>query len=226
VIWTPDKDLGQCVRDHRVVQYDRGREASSTPKACGPNSEWCRSPSRTGWPSSATPPTASRYRRLGQAVRGDCPRGVRASRVHPARRRRMGATASPARPRPGAGGTAGVDLELAVLFRVLATLQIEPSLLATVDELAWAGPRPGFAELARYLGTRQWPSAQRRSTPHEIALSAANQNGTSGAHPPGRRRRQPARDDRPPRSAGVFCRPPPAALAGDTSAGGTPDSTR
>ena len=63
----------------------------------------------------------------------------------------MAATAPPALRRPALAAQLAADIELAVLFRVLATLQIEPSLLATVDELSWAGPRRSFGEVARYL---------------------------------------------------------------------------
>ena len=43
------------------------------------------------------------------------------------------------------------ERDLAMLFRVLATLRIEESLLDNVDELAWRGPRPGFDDMCRYL---------------------------------------------------------------------------
>ena len=43
------------------------------------------------------------------------------------------------------------ERELAMLFRLLATLRIERTLLGDVDELRWRGPGPGFADMCRYL---------------------------------------------------------------------------
>ena len=37
-IWTPDKDLAQCVRGDRVVQVDRRSDTSATPRASGRSS--------------------------------------------------------------------------------------------------------------------------------------------------------------------------------------------
>ena len=48
----------------------------------------------------------------------------------------------------GAGTLAATlvgSLELVVLFRRLATLVVDPSLLGSVDELEWKGPDEGFA---------------------------------------------------------------------------------
>ena len=43
------------------------------------------------------------------------------------------------------------ERESAMLFRELATLRIDPTLLKDVDELRWRGPGPGFAGMCRYL---------------------------------------------------------------------------
>jgi 5'-3' exonuclease len=42
-------------------------------------------------------------------------------------------------------------LDEALLFRTLATLQTDAPVCATVDEMAWRGPRAGFGELAASL---------------------------------------------------------------------------
>ena len=39
------------------------------------------------------------------------------------------------------------DRDLALLFRTLATLRTDLPLFENVDELAWSGPTPAFAEL-------------------------------------------------------------------------------
>jgi 5'-3' exonuclease len=45
--------------------------------------------------------------------------------------------------------TLASERELAYLFRDLATLRIDPPVLASVDELRWTGARAGFEQLAR-----------------------------------------------------------------------------
>ena len=52
---------------------------------------------------------------------------------------------------PTLAGRLAAERGSAVLFRVLATLRIERTLLSDVDELCWRGPRPGFADTCRYL---------------------------------------------------------------------------
>ena len=54
------------------------------------------------------------------------------------------------------------DLERALLFRTLATLQADAPVSATVDEMAWAGPTDGFADLAASMdGERLVDRAER-----------------------------------------------------------------
>jgi len=43
---------------------------------------------------------------------------------------------------------------MAELFLDLATLRVDRSLLADVDELAWRGPTEEFAEVCAYLADR------------------------------------------------------------------------
>jgi hypothetical protein len=38
-----------------------------------------------------------------------------------------------------------------MLFRDLATLRVDRDLLGAVDELAWRGPSPAFADICRNL---------------------------------------------------------------------------
>jgi hypothetical protein len=42
-------------------------------------------------------------------------------------------------------------MDHALLFRVLATLRIDRSLLATVGDLRWRGPKDAFEDIARFL---------------------------------------------------------------------------
>jgi 5'-3' exonuclease len=92
MIITPDKDLGQCVRGTRIVQYDRRKgeiidedavrlkfgvgpitwRSSATPRMATPASpDGVPRARRPCWPSSARSPTSRRRR-----VTGGCPRCV------------------------------------------------------------------------------------------------------------------------------------------------------
>ena len=145
VICTPDKDLGQCVQDGRVVQLDRRRRAVVDEAAVRekfgvePASipDWLALvgdsadgfPGLPGWGAKTTAAVLRRYGHLelipdapGQwdvAVRGAA---------------NLAATLAGSR-------------ELAMLFRDLATLRTQPPAMASVEELRWAGPTPRFAEL-------------------------------------------------------------------------------
>ena len=41
--------------------------------------------------------------------------------------------------------------DLAMLFRDIATLRVDRSLLGAVEDLRWEGPRPEFTEVCEYL---------------------------------------------------------------------------
>jgi 5'-3' exonuclease len=47
--------------------------------------------------------------------------------------------------------TLAAQRELALLFRVLATLRVDRSLLGSVDQLRWRGPTPELAGLCRRI---------------------------------------------------------------------------
>ena len=47
--------------------------------------------------------------------------------------------------------TLATDLEHALLFRTLATLQVEPSVVGPVSELAWRGPKVELEDISAYL---------------------------------------------------------------------------
>ena len=54
---------------------------------------------------------------------------------------------------PSLAARLAAERETAMLFRVLATLRIDRSLLGDVDELCWRGPAPGFADMCRLPST-------------------------------------------------------------------------
>jgi hypothetical protein len=43
------------------------------------------------------------------------------------------------------------ETDHALLFRLLATLRVDPSLVPEVVDLAWRGPTPGFVDMGTYL---------------------------------------------------------------------------
>ena len=56
------------------------------------------------------------------------------------------------------------QLDLALLFRTIATLRCDITLFNDVDELRWRGPKPGFEEIAAVLdAAKTVPKANRTS---------------------------------------------------------------
>ncbi|HVN45287.1 MAG TPA: 5'-3' exonuclease H3TH domain-containing protein [Steroidobacteraceae bacterium] len=133
-IWTPDKDLAQCVRDQRVVQVDRRtrqiRDAAAVQQTFGveprliPDFLALVGDAADGYPGIAGIGRVTAARLIGK----------------------YGAIESfpPA--------VLGERRSLALLFKDLATLRTDAPLFAAVEELAWRGARPDFAETAAQLG--------------------------------------------------------------------------
>lgn len=133
-IWTPDKDLAQCVRADRVVQVDRKskaiRDAAGVRAKFGVDPELIpdylalMGDSADGYPGIAgigakgAARLVSRYGRIE-----DFPDEV-----------------------------LGERRELALLFKKLATLRTDAPLFRDVDELRWRGPTESFAATAARLG--------------------------------------------------------------------------
>jgi 5'-3' exonuclease len=133
-IWTPDKDLGQCVRGDRVVQVDRrGRKIL--------NAEGVRA--KFGVEPSLIPDFLAL---VGDAADG-YPGIPGIGRTTAARLlNQYGAMDSfpPA--------VLGDKRDLALLFKNLATLRSDARLFGQVDELRWRGPTNAFAGWAERLG--------------------------------------------------------------------------
>jgi len=134
VIWTPDKDLAQCVQDERVVQADR--RAKVFRDAAGVRAKFGVPPARI----------ADYLALVGDAADGFP--GVAG----------IGAvTAAQLIARHGAledfpPDVLGARRHAALLFKRLATLRIDAPLFDDVDALCWAGPTPAFAALAERMG--------------------------------------------------------------------------
>jgi 5'-3' exonuclease len=125
-IWTPDKDLAQCVRGDRVVQIDRRNKVVR-------NADGVRA--KFGVPPELIPDylalvgdTADGY----PGIKGIGPKGAAAllTRYGPIELFPPEAL--------------GERQELALQFKVLATLRTDARLFADVEELRWRGPTPEF----------------------------------------------------------------------------------
>jgi 5'-3' exonuclease len=152
VICTPDKDLGQCVRGGRVVQLDRRNqvvydEAGVTAKfGVGPPSipdylalvgdSADGYPGLPGWGAKSSATVLAHYHHIEQIP--DPP----------------GQWAVAVRGRPALAATLRELRRHAMLFKDLATLRVDRSLLADVDELRWTGPTPLFAEVCERIDAR------------------------------------------------------------------------
>jgi 5'-3' exonuclease len=138
-IWTPDKDLAQCVRGDRVVQVDRKSGA-------------VRGEEEVEKKFGVRPALIADYLALvGDAADGypGLP-GIGAKTA--ARMLNMHGAIDAFPP-----GTIS-DVESALLFRRLATLRTDAPLFASVDEIEWRGPRADFAAWAERIGDSRLPA--------------------------------------------------------------------
>ena len=150
LIVTPDKDLGQCVRGTRVVQFDRrkGEIIDETgvidkfgvgPAAIadylalvGDNADGF--PGLSGWGAKSASTVLAAFGSL-EAIPAD------AADWHLVGLRGADRLAT----------TLREQMDLALLFRHVATVVCDVP-VGAVDDWRWAGPRPGFAAMAQRLG--------------------------------------------------------------------------
>jgi 5'-3' exonuclease len=133
-IWTPDKDLAQCVRDDRVVQIDRRagaiRDSNAVYKKFGvnplliPDFLALVGDSADGYPGITGIGKTGAARLLNQyGPIENFPEKV-----------------------------LGKQRKQALLFKRLATLRIDAPLFTNVDELKWRGPTPAFSKFTTKIG--------------------------------------------------------------------------
>lgn len=132
-IWTPDKDLAQCVRDDRVVQVDRRGNKIFTTKEVHekfgvdplliPDFLALVGDAADGYPGvpGIGPVNAARLLNRYGVLESFPPDVLR-------------------------------DHDLALRFKDLATLRTDAPLFGDIDELRWRGPTPAFAAYAERLG--------------------------------------------------------------------------
>jgi 5'-3' exonuclease len=134
-IWTPDKDLAQCVVEDRVVQIDRRsnqiRDARAIREKFGVAPEFIADylalvgdaadgyPGIAGLGAKTTANLINRHGHIEQFPAGVLKRD---------------------------------NLELALLFKTLATLRTDAPLFSDVDDLRWLGPTKSFAAMAEKMG--------------------------------------------------------------------------
>ncbi len=146
-IWTPDKDLAQCVRGDRVVQVDRrGRKVFDAEGVRGkfgvepfliPDFLALVGDSADGYPGirGIGPSTAARLLNRHGIIE-DFPPAILADKR-----------------------------DLALLFKDLATLRTGALLFRDVDELRWRGPTNAFAACAERLGDSRLPARCLKALP-------------------------------------------------------------
>ena len=133
-IWTPDKDLAQCVSENRVVQVDR--RAGIVRDADGVREKFRVDPPRIPDLLALVGDSADGYPGIpGIGMVG----AARLINAH-----------GPIESFPEA--VLGERRELALLFKDLATLRSDMEVLADVEQLRWRGPTPEFAAWVGQLG--------------------------------------------------------------------------
>lgn len=133
-IWTPDKDLAQCVRDDRVVQVDR--KSKQIRNADGVRAKFGVSPELIPDYLALVGDSSDGYPGLS----GIGPKGA-ASLI---------ARYGPIEDFPPEA--LGERRDLALLFKKLATLRTDAPLFSNVDEIEWGGPTATFPNFAARFG--------------------------------------------------------------------------
>lgn len=133
-IWTPDKDLAQCVRGERVVQVDR--KTKTIRGSAGVREKFGVEPDRIPDFLALVGDAADGYPGLEGIGRVSAARLIN----------RYG------RLEDFPGEVLGDHHKLALLFKTLATLRTDEQLFADVEALRWRGPADGFAAFAERLG--------------------------------------------------------------------------
>src|SRR5262245_7076327 len=133
-IWTPDKDLGQCVVGERVVQIERRTGVVRDEAAVM---------AKFGVPPSRIPDYL--------ALVGDTADGYPGlAGFGPKTAARLIPQYGPLEKLPAE--VLNDQRDLVLLFKRLATLRTDAPLFEDVDELRWQGPKKTFAAMARTIG--------------------------------------------------------------------------
>lgn len=153
LVYTPDKDLAQCVVGTRVVQVDRRsgevRDENGVWEKFGvaPESipDWLALvgdsadgfPGLKGWGKRSASLALAHYVHIESIP-------ASASDWHPA-------VVKAIRSAPTLASRLAEEMDLALLFRDIATLRVDESLLRKTSDLEWNGPEPEFEALCAEL---------------------------------------------------------------------------
>jgi 5'-3' exonuclease len=161
-IWTPDKDLAQCVRGDLVVQVDQKGQRIR-------NAEGVRA--RFGVDPALIPDFLGLVGDAADGYPGIPGIGaVTAARLL----NRHG----PIEDFPPT--ILGPNRDLALLFKRLATLRTDAPLFQDVESLRWQGPTPAFAQWAARLGDSRL--LDRCARAHAAVVAAGRIVDSGGAH--------------------------------------------
>ena len=150
-IWTPDKDLAQCVRGDRVVQVLR--KSKTILDADGVREKYGVDPEHIPDLLALVGDAADGYPGIaGIGLKGAA---------------RLIAKHGALEDFPPA--VLGEDRERALLFKDLATLRTDAKLFSDLEELRWRGPTEAFAAVATRIGdVRLLERAQRAAIPSPL----------------------------------------------------------
>jgi 5'-3' exonuclease len=133
-IWTPDKDLAQCVREDRVVQVDR--KSKVVRDAHGVHAKFGVGP-------ELIPDYLALVGDRADGYPGIAGIGAKSAVALLSRYGRIELFPPP---------VLGERHDLALLFKKLATLRADAPLFVNVDELEWRGPTDRFSTYCERLG--------------------------------------------------------------------------
>jgi 5'-3' exonuclease len=150
-IWTPDKDLAQCVRDDRVVQVDR--KSGQIRNADAVRAKFGVAPEHIPDYLALVGDSADGYPGLP---------GIGAVTAA-----RLINKHGPLENFPA--DVLGSNRELALLFKDLATLRTDAPLFRDVDELRWRGPTDALVPFAERIGAPRLVARSQAA----LAISAA-----------------------------------------------------
>ena len=159
-IWTPDKDLAQCVRGDCIVQVDRKSKAIRN--ADGVQAKFGVTAALIPDYLALVGDSADGY----PGIAGIGPKGA------------VSLITRYGRIEDFPTDVLGERRDLALLFKKLATLRTDARLFTNVDELQWRGPTEGFSAWCARIGEPRLPARAHKAsiTCHARAKGVAPQH--------------------------------------------------
>ena len=150
IICTPDKDLGQCLtQDEKIIQYDRRKELrityetviekfgvapESIPDYLGLVGDTADGfPGIKGWGAKSSATLLSHYHHIENIPNDHMEWAIQV------------------RSSQKLSETLNTDYELALLFKLIATIDYEAPTFETVSELKWNGPKDNYENILKSI---------------------------------------------------------------------------